>query len=184
MTIAQNVGVVTTFIAQVFLLKFALNDLPHVMGMYDWATQTEKFKPAITGYVFHNTRMSNALEIIKAGYIKPSVGSISFTLDPCFTVAYPSVSFAFSENTIREKYSGKEPEYLIHYTREEIKKIWEREMEVEVKAQLVYMSDCVEILEGRDVCWKYGYGYKYHYIDVRERKGKQWEAFREAAPLI
>ncbi|GAI68083.1 unnamed protein product, partial [marine sediment metagenome] len=57
-----------------------------------------------------------------------------------------SVSFIFPESVIREKYFGREPEYLIHYPKEEIRRIWETEMEVEVKDRLVYIKDCVEIL--------------------------------------
>lgn len=161
------------------LARFVLNDLPHAAGLFDWSTST--YKPAITGYLFHNTAINHALKILEDGYLKPFAGSTSFTLDPCFTVADPSVTFIFPESVIREKYGGKEITYHWIKDPQKHREAWESEMEVEVKQQLVYTSDCVEILPGRDCCWKYGRGYKYPYVDVRYRKGWPWAKFREFA---
>lgn len=158
------------------LAKFLINDLPHAAGLFDWSTS--EYKPAVTGYVTHNTAINSALRILKDGYIRPHLGSISFSLDPCFSVAHPSVSFIFPESVIREKYGGRVPEYLVHYEPEQVRKIWEREMEVEVKDRLVYISDCVEVLPGRDTCWKYGRGYMYHYVDIRDRNYWPWKEFK------
>lgn len=151
--------------------------LKAVMGMFTYAMTEEPYHPAIPGFAFHNTSHQNALKILEDGCLIPFIGSISFTLDPCFTVADPGVTFVFPEHVIREKYSGKEPEFRYIPDPEARRKAWESEMEVEVKHQRVYMSDCVEVLAGRDTCWKYGYGYKYRYIDVRDRKYGPWRKF-------
>lgn len=146
--------------------------------LFDWATSD--YKPIVTGFLTHNTYPDKALQILKNGYIKPFAGSTSFSLDPCFTVTIPSVSFIFPESVIREKYGGRElpmPHYWTH-GEEAWRKQWEEEMEVEVKSQLVYIKDCVEILPGRDTCWKYGRGYKYHYVDVRDRDYYPWKEFK------
>lgn len=127
--------------------------------------------PAIPGFAFHNTRIETALQILKDGYLKPSLGALSFTLDPCFLVAYTGVTFVFPEQVIRDKYGGREL-----FPRGS--QAWEQEEEVEVRSKIVYVSDCVEVLGGRDACWKYGYGYKYHYVDVRDRKDWVWTKFR------
>jgi len=134
-------------------------------------TTTQQYTPAISGFAFHNTSAKNALQILKDGYIRPFLKAISFTLDPCFTVKSYGVTFVFPEQVIRDKYGGKELFPRSHPA-------WESEMEVEVRDKPVYISDCVEILGGKDVCWKYGYGYKYRYVDIRDRKDWPWREFR------
>lgn len=145
--------------------------------LFDWSTYTGP-KPAIPSYVFHHTYEDKALEILEDGYIKPSAGSISFTLDPWFAGIMPSVCFVFREDVIRDKYGGKEIDYFYIEDPVARRKTWEQEMEVEVKSQIVRLEDCVEILTGRDANWKYGHGYKYHYKDIRDREYWPWTKFR------
>lgn len=172
----QQLG--NTFIAMM-LAKFILNDVPHALELFNWSTYTGP-KPVIPGYVFHHTYEGNAIQILKDGYIKPSAGSISFTLDPWFAGIMPSIVFVFREGIIREKYGGVEIDYWYIEDPEKRRKTWEQEMEIEVKSQLVYLEDCVEVLTGRDVNWKYGHGYKYPYKDIRERRGTRWLKFQVA----
>jgi len=148
--------------------------------MYDWSRAEITPKPAITGYLFHSTKIPIAFQILKDGYIKPFAGSISFTLDPCFNVGIPSLSFIFPEKLIRDKYGGVDLPMPHYWTQgeEAWRKQWEEEMEVEVKGKLVYVSDCVEILPERAACWKYGRGYGYHFKDIRERLSGPWRTLR------
>ena len=146
--------------------------------MYDWSKS--EWKPAILGYVFHNTSIPNLFRILKDGYLEPRVagwvterGSISFTLDPCFNVVAPSVTLIFPEEVIRTKYGGKEPEFR-GVPEERRFEVWKSEMEVEVKGKKVYIEDCVEILPERACCWRYTFGYKYHFKDIRERLSGPW----------
>ena len=167
---------------QLLLVKFMINDVPHAAGLFDWSTS--EYKPAITGYLFHNTGDKTALKILKDGYLRRWAGSMSFSLDPCFSVAYPGVTFVFPESIIREKYGGTIIDY--HWIEDPVKKrkAWETEMEVEVRERVVYISDCVEILPAVDCCRKYGYGYKRQYVDVRYKKSSPWREFRKFAPEL
>jgi len=139
--------------------------------MYDWSKAKITPKPAITGYVFHSTKIPIAVRILGEGRLRPSIGDISFTLDPCFNVGLPSIVFVFPESVIREKYGGRElpPPHYWTGTKEEWEETWEEEMEVHVVGKYVYLDDCVEVLPDRAACWKYGKGYGYHFKDLRER---------------
>jgi len=150
--------------------------------MYDWSKS--EWKPAITGYVFHNTSILSLFKILKDGYLEPRIGdlitprgSISFTLDPCFSVTTPSVTLVLSEKIIKTKYGGKEPEFR-GVPEERRFEVWKSEMEIEVKGKRVYIKDCVEILPERACCWKYTYGFKYHFKDIRERLSGPWRTLR------
>ena len=129
------------------------------------------------GYVFHTTSPVNALKILVSGYLTSFfwIDDVSFTRDPFFgsSVYYGGFTFVFPEDIIIEKYGGHEVEYG-----------YEKEEEVAVKGRVIYTSDCYEVLTQRDVARKYGFGWKYHYKDVRERLGTPWRVFREFAPQV
>lgn len=137
-------------------------------------------EPEIKGYVFHTTSPPIALKILADGYLKPTwpTGDISFTRNPWLgSSVYPhGMTFVFLEKVIKERYGGKDIEYPPFA-------FYRTEAEMAVKARLVYLSDCTEILTERDVARKYGYGWKYLYKDIRYRLGTPWRAFREFAPM-
>ena len=120
--------------------------------------------PAIPGYLFHTTSFKNALFILKDGFLRPSVGSISFSKCPWFgsSVEPFGITFVFPEDIIKEKYGGVDEEYTPG-------SLYEQEEEVSVGRKLVYLTDCVEILPLRATIWKYGIGYRYHFKDIRQR---------------
>ena len=160
--------------------------------MYDWSKAKTTPKPAITGYVFHTCYADKALSILRDGYIRPlGIGTtrerpfiISFTLEPCFNVGFPSVSFVFKEDLIRERYGGVELPMPHYWDRgeEAWQKAWEEEMEVEVPGR-VYLTDLVEVLPSRAACWKYGKGYRYSFKDLRERTSGPFRTLLRALKL-
>lgn len=95
MTIAQEVGMITTFIAQVFLLKFALNDLPHVMGLGTTLPQGAAPKPRFFTHQVEVGLGRSVEDVLSSGFIKPLSDNVaSVSLDGCWGIT-PGVTFMF-----------------------------------------------------------------------------------------
>lgn len=149
---------------------------PLLNGLFDWSLIGKT--RAKTGFVYHTTSTPRAIKIIRDEYIRPlGIGSsremgniISFTLDPLFgsSVDIFGVTFIFPERIIREKYLGREIPTPHYMEVERWRKAWLQEMEIEV-GKRVYLSDCVEILPEIACARKYGFGWKYHYKDIRSK---------------